>query len=112
MQDRLDSFSFTGRHNPKPSRFYSFGVIAFMVFAVQCAPLKKEVTEMDMARVMDYMASRRISTALSVEEGKKPDSDWEIFQNACKVFRLDSDLALQELEKRNSELFQAIQESR
>lgn len=85
-------------------------LFSFLLFS--CAPVKEDVTEADLNRVLDRMAGQRVATGLRVEEGKPLPSDWEIFQESCKIFRLDPDTAMNLLEEKNPKLHRTIRETK
>lgn len=98
----------------KVNRLRSFLIklpILSLAFLLLCAPIKGEVTDQDLARALEYVASQRIATALQSKDDKKPLSDWELFHKSCEIFRLDAKKALALLESKNPELYKSIKAS-
>jgi hypothetical protein len=74
-----------------------------------CAGNRDHVTDQDLDRVLEKWGRDRISSAISVKEGEALATDRELFLEACKLYRLDPELATQLLKVKNVKLFQLIQ---
>jgi hypothetical protein len=82
--------------------------IAFLWISF-CAGNRDQVTDQDLERVLEKWGRDRIASAISVKEGDALATDRELFLEACKLYRLDPDLAMQLLKAKNVKLFQLIQ---
>jgi len=81
-------------------------ILGFLLVA--CASPKSEVTEQDLKRVLDRVAESRIQTTLVADLGKPSPSDRELFEDACRIYRLDVDKARELLRQSNQKLYGAI----
>lgn len=76
---------------------------------VHCAPIKTEVTDADYKRVMERVAQQRIATALSLKKGEENLPEIELFEDSCKIYRLDCDQFFLLLKERNPSMYNEIQ---
>ncbi|MCE9499740.1 MAG: hypothetical protein K8R21_04475 [Leptospira sp.] len=84
-------------------------LIIFLAFTVSfCAPKKKEVSDVDLKRLIDRIAQVRLSMNLDLEEGAIVKSDKEIFLEAIDVLRLDPDKAREKIKTLNPKLYDRI----
>jgi len=80
-----------------------------LVFAISfCAPKKKEVSDVDLKRLIDRIGMVRMSMNLDLEEGSVVRSDQEIFLEACTVLRLDPEKAKEKIKVLNPKLYDRI----
>lgn len=95
-----------------PSQFVTqlvrFLYLFFFVSIVNCAPEKTEIAPNDIQRVLERVAEMRIQTALSSDIGKPSPSDKELFEEACKIYRLQLDQAKIALSLKNKDLYESI----
>jgi hypothetical protein len=88
---------------------YRFLLLPLLLLILSCAAQKEQVTELDLNRVLEKWSKDRISTAISIEEGKKLPSDRELFIEACKVYRLNPDIAFQVLKSTEPKIYKLVQ---
>ena len=75
-----------------------------------CAPNKPDVTDSDIKRIVERISTIRFTQSLDQEEGTKLKSDYEIFLEACKVFRLDPEKTKQKLKSSNPKLYEKLEQ--
>ncbi len=75
-----------------------------------CAPNKPEVSDSDIKRLIERMSANRFVQGLDQEEGAKIKSDYEIFLEACKVFRLDPAKVKAKLRDSNPKLYERLEQ--
>lgn len=83
--------------------FLALGVLA------HCAPIKNEVTDADYKRVIERVAQQRVATALSLKKGESNLPEIELFEDSCKIYRLDCDQFFLLLKERNPSMYEDIQ---
>ncbi|MCG9874486.1 MAG: hypothetical protein MH321_06845 [Leptospiraceae bacterium] len=88
---------------------YRFLIFPLLIFLLSCAPEKEQVTDLDLNRVLEKWSKDRIATAISIEEGKKLPSDRELFIEACKVYRLNPEIAFQVLKSKEPKIYKLVQ---
>lgn len=89
---------------------YIFGVLFAGYFLISCAPNKPEVSDSDVKRLIERMSANRFVQGLDQEEGAKIKSDYEIFLEACKVFRLDPAKVKAKLRDSNPKLYERLEQ--
>lgn len=82
--------------------------IVFLLFLSSCAPLKKEVSENDLTKLVERFAFLRFHTRLEIEDIAKIQSDRRIFLDVCRVYRLDPELVLTKLKISYPTLYQRL----
>lgn len=70
-----------------------------------CAPVKNEVSEIDLKRLLETISRTRLYHHLSLEEGAIPKSERRIFLDSCKILRLNPILVLDKLKPKQPELY-------
>ncbi len=104
--------SFSSRLSPRIFRFFQRSVqfiwIVLLSGLLSCAPEKSEIAPNDLKRVLERVAEMRIQTALASDIGKPSPSDKELFEEACKIYRLQLDKAKEALALKNKDLYETI----
>ncbi len=83
-------------------------LLLFLVFLSNCAPLKEEVSENDLRKLVERFAYIRFHSRLEVEDIAKIQSDRKIFLDICKVYRLDPELVIEKLKTTHPKLYQRL----
>lgn len=88
-------------------RIYSF-LLLFLLFF--CTPQKETVTDLDVKRVLDRLATTRLTDSLDHDPSKKKYSrtDSQIFQDICAVQRLKPDLVLEKIKEKDPNLYKEL----
>ncbi|MBE7412388.1 MAG: hypothetical protein L6Q54_14865 [Leptospiraceae bacterium] len=88
-----------------------FSLFVFMfVFINFCAPVKREVTDSDINKLVERISVTRFIQNLNQEEGMKLKTDREIFLEVCKVFRLDQQKVKLKLKISHPKLFERLEQ--
>lgn len=86
----------------------SWGIF-FLIFLISnCVPLKKEVSEGELEKVIDRFAYVRFSSRLENEDLTKIKSDIQIFLEVCKIYRLDPKKVIEKLKPDYPNLYQRL----
>lgn len=104
--------SFSSRLSPGILHFFHrstrFALVVVLSGLISCAPEKSEIAPNDLKRVLERVAEMRIQTALASDIGKPSPTDKELFEDACKIYRLQLDKAKEALALKNKELYETI----
>jgi hypothetical protein len=96
----------------QPSRFFShIGAAVLVALSLGgCAPERESFTDADLKRILDRVAEDRLVQNLQISSGesKKRSSDLELFREACKIYRISPESALERLKVSNPEAYQAV----
>ncbi|MEM7180431.1 MAG: hypothetical protein AAF518_05935 [Spirochaetota bacterium] len=79
-----------------------------ILLLISCAPKKDSVSNIELRRLLERVAVTRVSHRLSRKVGAPLKTDREIFLEACKVFRLSPELALEKIQKKNPKLYSRL----
>lgn len=71
------------------SAIFRWFFLIVLVWLGQCAPIKPDVTEQDVQRILERLAQQRVATGLNVKKGQNLPSDFELVEESCRIFRLD-----------------------
>ena len=82
-----------------------------IIYLFSCAPNKPEVSDSDIKRLIERISILRFSQNLDQEEGAKVKSDYDIFLEACKVFRLDPIKVKNKLKNSNPKLYEKLEQN-
>jgi hypothetical protein len=82
-------------------------LILFIFLISFCAPLKDDVSEIDVKKIVDRLASVRLYSSLDPKE-KNQKTDKEIFYEICKIMRLKPELVLEKIKKSDTVLYEHI----
>jgi hypothetical protein len=83
-------------------------VLFFLVFIYNCVPLKQEVSENDLRKLVERFAYIRFHSRLEVEDIAEIQSDRKIFLDVCKVYRLNPELVIEKLKTTHPKLYQRL----
>ncbi len=83
-------------------------LILFILILLVCAPIKQEVTDMDVNKVIDRLSSVRLYDSLDPKDKKGSKTDKELFYEICKIMRLKSELVLEKIKNTDEVLYEHI----
>lgn len=72
---------------------------------ISCAPQKSTVSDIELKRLLERIATSRFYHRIHRKAGTPIKTDREIFLEACEIFRLKPELALEKLKKKNPKLY-------
>lgn len=86
--------------------FLSFFLILGLFLS--CAPKKDDVTDVDVKRLIERISLARFSENLEYDAEHPSRSEYKIFLEACEIYRLKPDLALEKIRSQNPELYKYL----
>lgn len=79
-------------------------LLGFLFWFVSCAPLKTQIEDYELERILERAAERKIHYLVGLPSEKTMPNDWEIFSETCKIYYIDPEVAYQKLEEKKPSL--------
>lgn len=77
------------------------------IFLVHCAPMKAEVSDVDLKKFLERYAIVRMNTIL--ESGEESQlNEGKIFLESCSILRLKPELVLEKIKAQNPKLYSKL----
>ncbi|MCB1141892.1 MAG: hypothetical protein H7A24_05425 [Leptospiraceae bacterium] len=90
---------------------HSLRISILLLLLIHCAPLKEDVSDLDVRRIIDRISISRFSIRLENEDLTVLKTDKEIFYEACEVYRLKPEIVLNKIKSSHPQLYAKLKDS-